>query len=164
MGQRELLLALGAITLFSITSVTINRLSLRNSEAIYAQQAEFYAVSVAQQFVEEAKTKAFDELSIVGNPATMPSGFSPTPMGPGVDESYPNFDDVDDFNGYTTTLSTDMGDMNVTIAVDYVSDANLDSVVSPVKTFYKKMFVTVQSDYLNSPVAVQYVFAFQKNL
>ncbi|MFQ5771795.1 MAG: hypothetical protein ACE5HX_14770 [bacterium] len=163
MGQRELLLTLGAIVIFSLTTLTVNRLTVRNSEAVYGQQAEFYALSVAQQFVEEAKVKAFDENTIAGNPISMPGGFTSTPMGPGVSESYPNFDDVDDFNGLTTTVTTKMGPMSVNIAVDYVQDTNLDSIVNPTKTFYKKMTVTVQSAYLPNPVTARYVFAFQKN-
>ncbi|MFQ5864306.1 MAG: hypothetical protein ACE5IW_03660 [bacterium] len=163
MGQRELLLTIGAIVIFSLMSLSINRLAVRNSVAITDQQIEFFGVSLAQRFIEEAKVKAFDENTIVGNPAIMPSGFTSVPMGPGVGEVYPNFDDVDDFNGFTTTESTNMGNMDVSISVDYVSDANLDSVINPTKSFYKKMTVTVQSDYLNHSITAEYVFAFQKN-
>jgi hypothetical protein len=161
MGQKELLLTLGAIALFSMISFRINQATVRNSEAIYAQQAEFFALSLAQRFVEEAKTKAFDEFTIAGNPATIPGGFTGSP-GSGGGEDYPDFDDVDDFNGYTTTVDTKMGMMSVTVVVSYVQDTNLDTAVSP-WTFYKKMTVTVRSDYLLQPVRAEYVFAFQKN-
>ncbi|MFQ5638773.1 MAG: hypothetical protein ACE5IR_12345, partial [bacterium] len=135
----------------------------KNSEAIYAQQAQFYAVSVAHQYIEEAKKKAFDEFTIVGNPGTMPSGFTSAPMGKGAGENYPNFDDVDDFNNFTTTLSTALGDMTITILVNYVSEANLDSIVDPTKTFYKRMQVQVVSSYLSAPVFAEHIFGFQKN-
>jgi hypothetical protein len=158
MGQRELLLTIGAIIIFSLTSLSINQLSLRNSEAIYGQQAEFYAVSVAQRFIEEAKAKAFDENTITGT-VSAPSGFST--LGPDT-ESYPNFDDVDDFSGFSTTDPSIIGTIvdSVAIAVSYVQE-DLTETVS--HTYYKKMTVTAFSDYLNSPVQADYVFAYQKN-
>lgn len=162
MGQRELLLTVGAIVVFSLVSLTVNRLVLGHTDGIYRQQAEIYAAKLAQRFIEEAKVKAFDENSIVGSPAILPNGFTDSPLGPEASESYPNFDDVDDFNGFNTNIATNIGTMSVSISVDYVNETNLDLVVMT-KTYYKKMSVTVQSDYLISPVTAHYVFAFQKN-
>jgi len=161
MGQQQLMLTLGAIVLFSLVSLSVNRLVLNHTDAIYGQQAEFYAIKLAQRFIEEAKVKAFDENTINATTGSV-NGFKLPPMGPEPVESYPNFDDVDDFNAFTTTLSTNIGAMTVSISVDYVQETNLDLVVAT-KTFYKKMSVTVQSDYLTSPVTAHYVFAFQKN-
>ncbi len=163
MGSRELLLTIGAITIFAVITTTVNRLMLFNSEAIVDQEVEFFAASVAQRFIEEAKTKAFDETTIVGNPLLVPAGFTLAPLGPEPGEAYPNFDDVDDFNGYTTTLATTLGDMTVNAAVNYVSEANLDSVVTLTNTFYKRMAVKVQSEYLDHAVSEVYVFTFLKN-
>ncbi len=163
MGQRELLLTIGAIVIFSITSLSINRSMLRNSEAIYSRQAEIFAMSVAQQFIEEAKTKAFDENTIIDTGGS-PSIFTGSPLGPGGGENYPYFDDIDDYNGFSTTDSDILGEMitSVNISVNYVNDTNLEVAVSS-RTYYKKMRVTVNSDYFDNPVTAEYVFAFQKN-
>lgn len=155
------MLTIGAIILFGIASLTANQLMVRNSEAIYNRQAEFYAISVVQQYIGEAKTKAFDEKTIVGHPGSLPSGFSAT-LGPESGEVYPHFDDVDDFNGYTTTLTTNVGTMAITISVGYVNEANLDAVVGT-PTYYKKIRVTAQSNYLSSPVQADYVVAYHRN-
>lgn len=163
MGQREFLLTLGAIVIFGMTVLSVNRLALSNSEAIVNQQVELYALNLAQRLIEEGKTRAFDEFTISNTPATLPAGFTPTPLDHGVTEAYPNFDDVDDFNGLTLVQTTPMGQMTVTVAVNYVSEANLDSIVDPTKTFYKKMSVQVQSEALSNAVQAEYVFAFQKN-
>lgn len=160
MGQKELLLTIGAITIFALVSLSVNRHILINTDAIYGRQAEFYAAKLAQRFIEEAKVKAFDESTINNTPSNIPNDFSS--LGPGGSESYPNFDDVDDFNGFSTTVATKVGPMTVNIAVAYVNETNLDSVVTS-KTYYKRMTVTTQSDYLNAPVTMRYVFAFQKN-
>ncbi|MFQ5771736.1 MAG: hypothetical protein ACE5HX_14475 [bacterium] len=163
MGQQELILTLGAIVLFSLVSLSVNRLVVNHTDAIYSQQAELYAVSVAQQFIEEAKLKAFDENTITGT-VSNPGGFSSWGQwGFETGETYPNFDDVDDFHGFTTTLTTDVGAMTINITVDYVEDSDLDVPVTPTKTYYKKMTVIVQSDYLINPVTAEYIFAFQKN-
>ena len=159
MEQSELLLVLGAIVIFGLISLSVNQHILVNSDAVYGQQAELYAVSVAQRYIEEAKMKAFDE-NAINNSVGAPSSFT----NPGKDggETYPLFDDVDDFNNFSSTL-TELGTMNVSITVGYVTDANLDSIVVGTKTYYKKMTVTVQSDYLNHAVEANYVFAYQKN-
>jgi len=163
MGPRELLLTLGAITIFGITTLSVNRLALNNSDAIVNQQIELYALNLAQRFIEEGKTRAFDEFTISNTPASLPSGFTPAPLDHGVTEAYPNFDDVDDFNGLSLVQDTPVGSMTVSVSVNYVSEANLDSIVDPTKTFYKKMSVQVQSEALSNVVQADYVFAFQKN-
>lgn len=162
MGQREMIFTIGAIILFSINTLTINRLGLVQSTATTNQQVEFYAVNLAQRFIEEAKTRAFDENVINATPVALPDGFTDPPLGPGGGESYPNFDDVDDFNGLNLAVPTRMDSMTVTVTVDYVSEANLDSVVTN-KTFFKRMRVQVRSPYLNRPMQASYVFAFQRN-
>lgn len=160
MGQQELLLTLGAIVAFSIASLAINQNTVRNTEAVYQRQAEFYALSMAQRFIEEAKTREFDEKAInapVGNPTQFIN-----PLKKDGTEAYPDFDDVDDFVDVPTTFTSDLGTMTVAIAVSYVTDTNLDDAAGT-RTFYKKMQVTVTTPYLTNPVVVRYVFAFQKN-
>ena len=61
MGQRELLLVLGAIILFGITMLSTNRYVRDQTESNIQREFEFYGISLAQSFIEEAKTKAFDE-------------------------------------------------------------------------------------------------------
>ncbi|NIV97468.1 hypothetical protein GWN42_32915 [candidate division KSB1 bacterium] len=161
MGQKELLLTLGAIAMFSIASLSINQLAGKNSEAVYGQQATLFVTKVAQRFIEQAKLKAFDETTVIGTPPVLPDDFSAT-LGPD-SESYPNFDDMDDYHGLDRTSSTSMGDVRVTITVIYVQDSDLDTPALSPPTFYKKMTVTAQSAYLPQPVTAQYVFTFQKN-
>jgi len=160
MGESELFLVLGAIVIFGIITTTVNEHIIRNSEAVYGQQAELFAISTAQNVIELAKLKAFDENTI--NNRQLASGMtSPANLGPDGSETVALYDDVDDFNGYATTVNT-IGTMNVSVAVGYVTTANLDSVVAQ-RTFYKRMSVTVASDYLNHDVVANYVFAYQKN-
>lgn len=164
MGQRELLLTVGAIALFGLASLRINQAAVGHADAIYGQQAELYALSLAQQLVEEAKTKQFDERAINQIVDDIPGDFTGSPgLGPDPDEVYPNFDDLDDFNGLTRTVDTDVGPMEVNVQAYYVDESDLETAVSPKKP-YKRMTVTVTSAYLNSPVQVHYIFAWQRIL
>jgi hypothetical protein len=162
MGQQELLLTLGAIVAFSIASFAINQNMGRNSEAIYATQAEFYAVSLAQRFIEEAKSKAFEQDTITGTVDDEEDLADPDDLSPGGGETYNDFNDVDDYNGYTTTVNTSIGPMSVSITVFYVDEADLNTDTND-ERYFKKMTVTVQSAYLNAPVRADYVFSFQRN-
>jgi hypothetical protein len=162
MGQRELLLLLGAITLFGVTLVTTNLYVLSQNETVIQREYEYYAMSLAQTYIEEAKTRAFDVAVINASPS-LPSGFTdPNALGHAYGEYYPNFNDIDDYHGYADTVSTSRGDFVVTIQVGYVQENN-PSVVVNTKTFYKAMTVSVSNDFLSSPVTAHFVFGYIKN-
>jgi hypothetical protein len=159
MGHRELLLTLGAIITFGILTLRINLSVVKSSEAVYGQQAEINALSLAQQFIEEAKLKAFDENTVAG---TVPNETGFTNAG-SLGPEGGALDDIDDYDGTNTSVPTPIGNMNVTITVHYVQESDLETSVSS-RTYYKKMTVTVQTAYLSNPVSAEYVFAFHKNL
>ena len=160
MGQQELLLTIGAIIIFGMTVVSTNLLTVEQTEAIYRQQAELYALSIAQGYIEEAKTKAFDEKTIQ-NSANSASDFtSSASVESG--ETYPAYDDIDDFVNIPTDTTTNLGQMSVNIDVQYVDDGDLQSPVG-YRTYYKKMTVSVFNEYLVDTVRVDYIFAYQKN-
>jgi len=162
MGYRELMLSIGALMVFAMVTISVNRNTLAQNDAIYGQQAEYVALNLAQQFIEEAKLRAYDEVTIDGT-ASSPSAFNAVGnFGPGSGESYPNFDDVDDYHGLSQTFDTSIGPMQIDIQVYYVTDSNLVDDAQT-KTYYKRMIVSAQSDYLNSPVRAEYVFAYQRN-
>jgi len=166
MGQRELLLVLGALILFGITMLNTTRYVADQNESLYLLEFEYYAVALAQSFIEEAKTKAFDA-NFVNTAILVPDDYTdpdslgvdtlPDSLGLGPVETYPNFSDIDDFNGYTVTDSTSRGEFTLNIQVGYVTDTDPDVIVG-VRTFYKNMTVTVSNEYLVSPVQVSYVF------
>ena len=160
MGQQELLLTIGAIVIFGISLTSVNLLTVEQTEAIYRQQAELYALSIAQGYIEEAKTKSFDEF-IIQNNVSNPSSFTPT-AGSGAGESYPALDDVDDFVNIPPDTTTNLGQMSVNIDVQYVDFSDLSTAVF-YQTFYKKMTVSVFNQYMLDTLRVNYIFAYQKN-
>ena len=162
MGEREMFLVLGALLFFTMTSLSVNRFCLNNNEAMMKTEFDHYAVSLAQGIIEEAKTRAFD-LYVVSNPAANPPGDFTYPLGPRWDEYYPNYNDVDDYNGLHLTVSADTTgpkvDYDVDVQVGYVEEYDIDTFVSH-KTFHKKMKVTVTSDFISAPVVLSHVYSY----
>ena len=163
MGRSELLLVLGALMLFGVTMLSTNRYMVDQNESIIQREYEFYAISLAQSFIEEAKTKAFDANVINASPP-VPSGFTGNgQLGPAGGEFYPNFDDIDDYNGLSLTDSTSRGSFDVDIIVGYVKETSPDLIEVSQKTFYKKMIVSVTNPYLIQPVQLDFIFSYFGN-
>ena len=94
-------------------------------------------------------------------PTGLPNTFTATGnLGPESGEVYPNYDDIDDFNGFTDIIQTPRADFAVTIAVGYVTESMPDSVyVTP--SFYKKMTVNVTNAIISSyPISADYIFGY----
>jgi len=162
MGEREMILVLGAMLFFTMTSLSVNRFCLDNSEVMMQSEFNYYAVSLAQGIIEEVKTREFDSAIVFGTAHTLPYDFT-YPCGPRNDEHYPNYNDVDDYHGLNLNIQADVNgprvNYNVRVQVGYVSETNLNSFVYH-KTFHKKMIVTVTSDYISAPVILNHVYSY----
>ena len=116
-------------------------------------EIEYYAISMAQRIIEEAKTRKFDLFA-------PPQDFTaPWSLGPANYESYPLVNDVDDYHRFDRTINTPQGPYRVQVQVYYVEETNIDHIVSH-RTNYKKMTVTVTSDYLSHPIVLNHVFSY----
>lgn len=155
-GYSEILQTLGAMIIFSLILLTANRYIQANTLREVESEAEKLAVSLAQDVIAEAQTKPFDANTISDIPLYIPDGFSSIgPGGCGNDRSC--YDDFDDYDGYTEDISTELTDSGVqsfhlSVAVSYVSPPDFDMASGSklVPTKFKKMVVTVTSDYLKN--------------
>ncbi len=162
MGQRELLLVLGALILFGLTMLSTNRYVIDQNESIIQREFEFYGISLAQSFIEEAKTKAFDEKVINGTVNTPGQLTHWSQLGPDAGQTHPNFDDVDDYNGLTRTESTGRDEFDVSIEVGYINETDPETIVNP-GSYYKRMNVTISNPFLIQPIVLGYVYAYIQN-
>lgn len=113
------------------------------------------AVSLANEMMEEVKSRKFDERS-----AKDASNNWSTTLGPDSGESAKaNYDDVDDFNGYSQSFAGYTG-YTATVSVGYVTAANMNTVIalpSPATngctSSYKLITVTIS----NSALPANYV-------
>jgi len=153
-----MILALGAIVMLSTLALTLNSIVLDGNKTMMESELYVSGTSVAQSFLEHAAVLLFDAAVSSQDPSTFPGSFtSPWGLGHAAGENYPNFNDVDDFNGYSSTVSTTRADFNVSITVQYCDDSGNASAS---RTLFKKMEVTVSSPFIPTDVVVRRIFAY----
>jgi hypothetical protein len=152
-------LTIGGLLLFSLTSLRFNNAILNTSTADIQNKIYLTAFSLGDDLIEEIKAKSFDQ-NTVQFPINSPSGLSQT-LGPDAGEVYPNFNDVDDYNGYSRTISAPNAENYVvSCVVQYEQSTNQDAVSSS-PTFFKKVIVTVTSPYMQPSITLSYVFTLK---
>jgi hypothetical protein len=142
-------------------SLRFNSSALENATVEVENKVYLTAFSLADDLIEEIKQKAFDAAT-VKFPTTNPSDLTPAnSLGHGYWEVYPNYNDIDDYNGFTKTISVPHAEnYNVSCQVCYVSETNPNTKVMT-QTFYKKTEVTVTSPYLKNPVKLSFIFTLK---
>lgn len=155
------LLSMGSMLILSLTSMNFNSSVLENSTVQIENKVALTAFSLADDLIEEIKGKSFDEVTKpfpVSNPANLTPADS---LGPETGETYKEFDDIDDYNGYSKSVNAPHAeDYRVVCLVQYVDGDNPD-VVSSTQTFYKKVTVTVTSPYMKNSVSLSYIFTLK---
>ena len=161
MNSGQSLLSIGALIIFSLVSINFNSSVLTNTTVEVENKVYLTAFSLADDLIEEIKQKAFDA-STIDFPTTDPSTLTaPGALGHADWEVYPNYNDIDDYNGYNKTVSAPHAeDYHVTCSVFYVDGNNPDEEVYT-QTFYKKVKVTVASPYINNTVTLSFIFTLK---
>jgi hypothetical protein len=161
MGNVQSLLSFGAMLILALSSLNFNEAVLSNSTTEIENKIVLTAFSLADDLIEEIKVRAFDAAT-VDFPTTNPASLTaPSGLGPGYWETYPNFNDIDDFNGYSRSVSAPHAEKYfVTCKVKYVDGNNPDNVVLT-QTFYKKVIVTVSSPYMKNPISLSFIFTLK---
>lgn len=159
MITNESMLTIGAIILFSLISLHFNSTVLQNVILEVENKVYLTAFSLGDDLLEEIKQKAFDEETVIFR-SINPEELTPTTdLGPDDSEnSSVDYDDIDDYNGYFKPISLPHAEgFIVGSVVYYVQEDNFNQQ-SLIQTFYKRVDVTVSSDYLSHPVNLSFVF------
>ena len=144
MNTGQMMIGILAITLVTMTVLNFNKGSLNTQDALIYNKEFILATTIAQSMLEEISGKAYDEKAI-GNPIYSANDFSNDLKADG-GESYPNYDDIDDYNGFTKTDSIpQMGVFDIIVEVNYFTDA---LAATSAKTFNKNVTIKVASDAL----------------
>ena len=161
MSNSQSMLSLGALLLLSLISLRFNSSALENTTIETENKVYLTAFSLADDLIEEIKQKAFDAAT-VDFPTTNPSDLTPpSGLGHGSGEVYPNYNDIDDFNGFTKTISAPHAEnYSVSSEVYYVSESDPNTKVMT-QTFYKKVEVTVSSPYMRNPINLSFIFTLK---
>jgi hypothetical protein len=163
----DLLYLMAGMVLFSILVTNTNTSFVRNSTMIVESEIEYSAIAIAQSIIDEARTKAFDEILVGGSnilgdpetilPAQIPVSFtSPNGLGPEAGEVYPNFNDFDDFNNLTITRTTGYGDFNISVSVFYVNPNNPSTNIGA-RSISKRIVVNITNDFIPNGVTLNYI-------
>jgi hypothetical protein len=157
----ESFLTIGALLLFSLVSLNFNSTVLSNTTVEVENKVYLTAFSLADDLIEEIKQKAFDAATLdfpTTDPSTLTSAYS---LGHGWWETYPDYNDIDDFNGFVQSVSAPHAEgYEITCVVQYVDGDDPDQIVST-QTFYKKVTVTVDSPYMRSPIQLSHIFTLK---
>lgn len=156
MNGVQMMLVLGALTLLSVLVLTLNRAKLFSDQQVSNAEYVMAATAVGQTLINEISTKDFDAATASDPDADVSSFTGPRSLGHGWWESYPHFNDVDDFNRYTTTVSTPRaGVFRLSCSVQYVEPSNPDHPVKH-RTRTKRVTVVITSPLMDHPVTLTY--------
>lgn len=154
MTNIQSMLSIGTLVIFSIISMLVNSSYLQSSSIEIEDKVYLTAFSLADDLVEEMKQKAFDEKTI--DFQAIRQDQLTAVLGP-EGEVWPNFDDIDDYKGYTKNVDAPHAE-GYHVACDVVY-CNADGTLSGTQQYYKKVTITVTSDYLPDPFQMYFIFS-----
>ena len=163
MSTGETLLIIGAVFIFSLTSVYTNYEILESGNAVTEAKIMNGATALALSYIEDAKRLAFDNATIAGS-GNLDQTVLTNPGDLGVEggEIYPGFDDVDDFHNYNQAATTEFLTYFISASVTYV-DTNNMNISNADRTLYKRLTVNVTTPFLQDTVKLIHVFSFWGN-
>ena len=152
-------MSIGAMMLLSILVLRVNNTFQNTSSVLLNSKLGLLATSIATSQIEEISRLAFDESTVGNSVSSVSSLTAPGLLGPETGEVYPNFDDIDDFNGYTRTDSSMTAIFNISCSVQYVSSASPD-VISSTPTWNKKITIYVSSPSMRDTIKMSTVYSY----
>ncbi len=143
MNTSQMLITIGALLLLGLVILRVNNGFLNTDSVLLDSKLGVLATSVATSIMEEANSKAFDQNTDTVSVSSLTQLSSV--LGPESGETYPHFNDFDDFNGYHRVDTTmPAAKFIIDCKVEYVLPANPDSAVGT-RTWHKKLTVEVSS-------------------
>ncbi len=141
MNQSQIILTIGAFFILGTIMLMVNNSTLESLDKKFESKNLFYLINEANNLFEEIQTKSFDEkitslTNLIRDSLTHPLNFGPD------GELYPFYDDIDDYNNYSTTITTpDNKSFRLNVSVKYVNESAPEQT-STTQTFFK--FVQIQ--------------------
>ena len=160
MSSVQSMLTIGALILLSLSSFRFNTSVLENSTAQIENKVCLTAFSLADDMLETIKQRSFDEATI-----KFPTGLAnltdPDSLGAESGETYQNFNDIDDYNNYTKTISAPHAEnYHLWCKVCYVDGNNPDNEINT-QSYYKKVTVFVSSPYMRDDINISFIFTLK---
>lgn len=144
-GYSDVIQVIGAMIIFSLILLNANSLMLRNQQVQVESELEQEVVALAQEIIEEARTRSFDQVTwqAAAPPAEIPEGFSAAAsLGPDSGESNrTQFNDFDDYHGWSQQTETAQGIYDLDVEVVYADPSTYQPTTA--HSTFKKMTVQI---------------------
>ncbi len=158
MSNIQSMLALGALMMFGLISLRFDSSVLQNLEVEVENKVYLTAFSLADDLLEEMKQRAFDNQTVTFQSISTEALTPAQNLGYESGEVWPNFNDIDDYNGYSKPVSLPHAENYTVVSyVSYVQEDDQD-LVSTTQTYYKKVEIFVNSPYLRHELKLSYIF------
>lgn len=160
MNTMQMLLTIGAVILMGLTVITVNATFSQHGMVLERTEVGVYATSLATSIIQEATGRAFDEQTVDTVVAATSDFTHPSNLGPESGETYPAFDDFDDYNGMVRTVDVQGTDIfTVRATVRYVQDSS-PSTVSTNRTYHKRIDIAVAGSLSADTVRMSSIFSY----
>ena len=158
MGSQSLL-SLGALIILAFLSLQFNSSVLGNSTTEIEDKVYLTAFSLADDLIEEIKEKAFDEKTIDFQAIAVNQLTSADALTHESGEGWPNFDDIDDYNGYQKLVDLPHAEgYDISCKVNY-ADSDGNDITT--QSYFKKVTITVTSKYMRDPFSISFIFSLR---
>ena len=144
MNSGHMLLTIGGVILLSNLILNVHKANTERMIATYTSESVINASGLAQSIIDMIQSKAFDENTTEAAVWQLDSLTAVINLGPESGEyKHTDFDDIDDYNNYSTTVSLDrMGDFDINVNVFYVNSLN-PQIKSSITTYSKKIELSI---------------------
>jgi len=163
MGRVEMMILVVAIAILGRYSLTVNDALAGNEVHVLQSEYELNAVSAIEGIFRQAWLKSFDETTVSAFPDSIPGSFSAAySLGAESGETYPDFDDIDDYDELSITDTADNGmTYTMSISVGYI-DASDKSTFLATPSTLKRMDITLSSVYLRNEITFSRIYPYWK--
>ena len=160
MNTGQSLFSIGALLLLSLTILRVNANILTTDGVMQNSKLGVLAISLATSMIEEASKKAFDAASANDAVVNLSELTEPSGLGPGTGETEENYNDFDDYNGFSKHVAgLPSAEFDVSCVVNYVNPGDLNGLVMT-KTWNKKITVTVSSPSMSDTVRLSSIYSY----
>jgi hypothetical protein len=170
MNTGQSILTVLAMVLLSTLVLRVNSTLFNSGNVVTNSKLGLTAISLAQSRLEEIKSKAFDQNTVSSTVSSTNNLTAASALGPETGETYPNFNDVDDYNRFKTTdtvqinpnlprSGSNLDYFNDSCSVVYVSSSSPD-ITSSTQTWNKKITVFIKHPQMTDTIKVSTVFSY----
>ena len=150
-----------ALTIFTLLALSFNQKGNSDLESRLYHEAVVTATELGDALISKIGNLSYDEQTLPEKIKDKIKLTTAGNLGPdGVENKFPDFDDVDDFNGWVRldTLNK-LGVCTTTVTVEYI-DIDYPDVVVTTQQWYKRITVEITNSYLNDPVKLYFITSY----